>query len=574
MTTPPRLPCVRALLLVSALLSVRAAAAQPQADGPTVALPEFTITENADLPQLEAWSFARAGGFDVLSNAPAADTRRLLADFQKFQQAVRLVWPMPVKPLAASSLILCGRDNKFDAFRPADTPKGDAIVPSLFLRNREQIALVVDLQTEQVTLNDATTLALTGASSVDYQVDHYRQLYREYVLYLLSQGTSRPPAWLEEGLAQIVMDIDLSDRTLIYGKIETYKGEATGGSPLEAAEDDATTASATVGEMPFNVVFQTRKFMPLGAFFAIGHDAPEARTPLGNNLWAKQAYAFVHFCLFGEDLRHKEALVTLVNRLAREPLTEALFKECFKTDYRGMEKQLRGYVLHTRHKYQKYDLKDTDRLAPNSIELADATPAQVGVLKGDALRLAGHPQAAYTEYRDAYRRGSRDPAVLAGIGALDSDPARARKFTDAAAKAGVSRPSVYVTQARLRLDEFRADPGPDGKLTGNQLALVLSPLFKARNLPPPLPETYATIAEAWALSSVAPKPEHLAVLDEGVRQFPRESALLYRVADLYRQAGAAPTATAIAQLGRRFAATPEDQSRFEQLLGQLPPPAK
>jgi len=52
-------------------------------------------------------------------------------------------------------------------------------------------------------------------------------------------------------------------------------------------------------------------------------------------LWAKQAYLFVHFCLFGENLRYQPALSTFVSRLAREPLSEALFQECFRPTTRA-----------------------------------------------------------------------------------------------------------------------------------------------------------------------------------------------------------------------------------------------
>jgi hypothetical protein len=384
----------------------------------------------------------------------------------------------------------------------------------------------------------------------------------------------RPPAWLEEGLAQIIMDIELTDRSLIYGKIDTFRGSATGGSPLEVEETDATVASAVVGEQPFNVVLQRRPFIPLGQFLALSHDSPEARSPLGNNLWAKQAYAFVHFCLFGENLRHRDALIAFVGRLAREPLSEALFKDCFKVGYADMERQLRAYLRFTKHKYQQYTLQPADRLTATAIELGAATPAQIGLVKGDAFRLSGHGEAALNEYLLAYQRGSREPAILAGIGAMQPNPTLARKFTDDAVKAGVTRPSAYVAQARMRLAEFKADPGPDGKLTDRQVSAVLTPLFKARDHPPRLPELYETIAEVWALSSASPKPEHLGVLDEGVRQFPRNSDLLYRTARLYQQAGAAPTAASICQLGLRFTADPAARSRFEELLATLPPAGK
>jgi hypothetical protein len=195
----------------------------------------------------------------------------------------------------------------------------------------------------------------------------------------------------------------------------------------------------------------------------------------------------------------------------------------------------------------------------------------VGLLKGDALRLAGQPGAALAEYRMAYLRGSREPALLAALGQVESDVAVARRHLDDAIKSGTTRPSAYVAQARLRLADFQADPGPDGKLTNTQVAAVLTPLFKARAFAPPLPETYATIAAVWKLSSVAPKPEHLAVLDEGVRRFPRDTDLVIETAELYRAAGATATATAVAQAGLRFATEPSSRARLEQVLASLPP---
>jgi hypothetical protein len=574
MKTPSRLPAARLISVLVLVLGIARAlpgAADVVTEGKTLELPTLTVTEQADLPPVEDWRHTRIAGFEVLSNASEKETQRLLADFHKFQQAVRLVWPANAQRLVSASLLLCGSKDKFDVFLPPGAADGDKIVPSLLLRNREQIAIVVDVQTELVTINDPGALLATGGASAEYQVDHYRQVYREYVHFLLSQGEVRPPAWMEEGLAQIIMDIELTRQSMILGKIDTHKGSAKGGSPLEAAAEDATVANAVVGEQPFNVVLQTRKFIPFDRFLALTHDSPEASSPLGNNLWAKQAYAFVHYCMFGEKLRYKDAIAQFVGRLAREPLSEELFRDCFKVGYADMEKQLRGYLRHTRHQYQQYPLKPADNVAPADILLEPATPAQIGLLKGDALRLAGKSADAQREYQLAYRRGSREPALLAGLGQVDPDPENALKYLNVAIKEGIPSPTAHVALARLRLAAFRAEQGPDGRLTNAQMAGVLSPLFKARSLPPQLPATYETIAEAWALSSVPAKPEHLAVLDEGIRLFPRNHALLYQSALLYRGAGKPETARSIAQLALRYSQDEAQRARFETLLNELPP---
>ncbi|AOS45624.1 hypothetical protein Verru16b_02708 [Lacunisphaera limnophila] len=559
------------LILLSCLARPLVGADDVVTAGETLELPTLTVTEQQDLPPVESWQHTRIADFEVLTNASERETRRLLADFHKFRQAVRLVWPVSAQRVVSASLILCGGKNSFDPFLPAGPARGDQLVPSLLLRNREQIAIVVDLQTQLVAINDPAALLATGGAAAEYQVDHYRQLYREYVHFLLSQSEVRPPAWMEEGLAQTIMDIELTRKTLIFGKIDSYKGSASGGSPLEAAADDATVAGAIVGEQPFNIVLQNRRFIPFARFLAITHDDPEAVSPLGNNLWAKQAYAFVHYCLFGEKLKYKEALVQFVGRLAREPLSEELFRDCFKVGYADMEKQLRAYLRYTRHQYQKYELQDSDLLAPADIALATASPAQIGLIKGDALRLALQPAAAHQEYRLAYRRGSREPALLAGLGQVDPEPENALKYLNVATKEGLPSPTAHAALARLRLDGFKAEQGTDGRLTNAQMAGVLAPLFKARTLPPPLPEVYATIAEAWSLSAVSPKPEHLKVLDEGIRLFPRHSALLYQAAVLYRQAGVPANTRAIAQLALRYPQDETQRARFEALLAELPP---
>jgi hypothetical protein len=566
-----------AVLAVAAVCLVSAQSPnQPPPGGETVNLPVFTVTDSPDLPRPESWRYARVGNFEVLSSASERATRKLMADFGMFTRAISLVWPAPQKPMTTATIILCGRNGKFDVFPPPGATSDDSVVPSVFLRNRDQFTIVVDVETDRIAI-DASKVLSANATSVEYEVDHYKQLYRQYVRYLISQSQARAPAWVEEGLAQIIMDIELDDERLIYGKINSYSGNESGGESADSDGTDPTAASgAVVGEQQFNVALANRKLMPLGEFFAVTADSPEAQSPLGNNLWAKQAYLFVHYCMFGEDLRYQPALATFVSRLAREPLSEALFKECFKTDYKGMQKQLWGYRLHVKHKYQRYALKPEDKLTPESIELRDATIPEAALITGDALRLSGRHDLALAAYRSAYLRGSREPVLLAGMGLAESalnHPERARELLEPAVKAGIRRPYAYVDLARLRLAEAAARPAAGGKLDNAQMAAVLSPRFAARKLPPPLPETYELIAAAWSQSAAAPKPENLAVLDEGIRAFPRNSPLLYNAAQLYHQAGAAPIASSIARLGLRYPADEAAKARFEQLLASLPPPA-
>lgn len=566
------------LLVLSAL--GLAALALPAAESDELfRLPDLTVHGARDLPPPEAWLYGRLeDGTEVLTNASERSSTRLLRDFQIFQQAMEVVWPLPQAPVTpARTIILCGRRDKFSDFIDPDHNAGNIGSTSLFLRDREQAAIVVDLQTTTIMLSGLVDDA--GATTSNFEVDPYKQLYREYVRYQLSQGGSAP-AWLQEGIAQIVMAMEFTPKWIVFGKIDSsgYRPGPVGAAGGDAPEDEEPLGQTSVGDRPFNVALTRRALIPFDKFFAVTADAPVARNPLGNNQWAKQAYAFVHLCLYGRNGRYLPAFTQFIQRLDREPASEALFQECFKKSYKDMLQELRGYISFTDHKYTIFKLKPGGRpLGGEPVTLREATQSEVGRIKGDAQQLAGRTEGALFTYRVAYARGERDPALLASLGQAEAGAGqteRAHTLLETAAKSGLSRPSAHVELARLRLAAAKAKPaGSAGRLDDAQLATVLDPLFKARQLPPALPQTHETIAEAWLAGATPPKPEQLAVLVEGLRLFPSDNPQFYRLAELYLRLGDHANAARVARAGLRLA--PDDQAKatFEQFLAILPPPA-
>lgn len=580
----------RIALVLSPLLLASPLRADVSANptGETLKLPDVTVTGKQDLPPPESWRYGRLeDGTEVLSNASERASIRMLRDFQMFQQALGVAWPSLGNhvPTVARTLILCGRRDKFDDFAPPDSGRPDLGSTSLFVRNREQAAIVVDLQA--TTLNLSGLEDDTGASTTSFEVDPYKQLYREYVRYLLSQDPNRPPPWLQEGISQIVMAMEFTPDWVKLGELNSSAYAAAGpatdptAAPAEPGTgDEDIPAETTVGDRPFNVALRRRPLIPMDKFFAVAADAPEATNPHGNNRWAKQAYGFVHLCLYGENERYKPAFEQFTKRLATEPLTETLFKECFKMSYKDMLLTLRGYIDYTAHKSTIHKRKPgTPKLGGEPVVLREATQAEVGRIKGDAQRLAGRTRDALMSYHDAYLRGERDPVLLAayGIAASETGQAdRALPMLEAAVKApGVRRPTAYIEFARLRLAAAQAKAGPNGSLDEVQVAAVMEPLLKARTIRPPQPGTYVTIAETWLVMATPPKIENFAVLGEGLRLFPRDTALFYAVARLYQRIGETGAAATLAQMGLNLSKDTESRARFQQLLASLPAaPAK
>jgi hypothetical protein len=233
-----------------------------------------------------------------------------------------------------------------------------------------------------------------------------------------------------------------------------------------------------------------------------------------------------------------------------------------------MNLELRGYLDFTDYKSMQYTAKKGQALpdAP-PFTLRDATEAESGRIVGEVLRMGGHTAAAREALITPYMRGEREAPLLAALGLaerIDGKDDRARKFLEAAAKAGVERPRAYLELARLRFDEVRANPAsPEEKLSAAQVVRVLEPLLVARQQRPPMAAVYGLIADVWARSSSSPTREEFAVVIEGVQTFPRNAPLVMQAAMLASLKQFPKEALALAKHGQKIARDHAERSRFE-----------
>ncbi|MEO5959303.1 MAG: hypothetical protein ABIR80_09315, partial [Opitutaceae bacterium] len=274
-----------------------------------------------------------------------------------------------------------------------------------------------------------------------------------------------------------------------------------------------------------------------------------------------------------------------VERAAREPVTEKLFQECFGLDFARAQQQLAAYLPEAMS--EPLVLRPPQRPRLPDYPIRAATELEVARLKGDWERMeiafvkSEFPGLA-PKYLDqtrrtlmrAYDRGNRDPHLLAVLGLCEIDggnDAGARDFLEAAAATKTPlRPRAWIELARLRFAALRA-PGADpaDRLTAEQTSTVLAPLSAAREQSPPLAETYDLLAEVWSASTAKPTRDDLAVLEEGVRYFPRRSELVYRTADLNLRSGFPDAARWQIALGLTFAPDAATRARFEGLRPRL-----
>jgi hypothetical protein len=290
-------------------------------------------------------------------------------------------------------------------------------------------------------------------------------------------------------------------------------------------------------------------------------------------------------CLYGYKGKYQKAFTQFLQRSMREPVTEAMFKECFRfpgrngtvkeMSYNDMLMEIRSYCDMTVYEAKLYKSKEDVILAPKPLELREATQSEIGRIKGETLMIAGHLAKAKAELIAPYVRGERDPYLLASLGLYErshGEPERSRKFLEAAYVGKAKNPEAMLELARLRHADAVAKPAVDGqRFSPAQVASVIEPLVLVRRMPPHLPGLYDLMADTWIRSDARPKREDVVPLVEGAQLFPTRLKLVYQAAMLAAEVNELQAAHALADHGIRLGPDAAVKKRFEDLKATFPP---
>lgn len=527
------------------------------AEAPVVALPPFIVEEATKGPP---WRHATAPGYEILSRCSDAVTRRVVASHQRLHQLLAEVLP-PVLQLQCSlprTLILYDEElqpaasreviarmlqqdsiappDDFPApaggrgFRPLPPARRMSFLPNLRLWDRDGMAVFMIVRREDF---DAENLSLTQ-STVEYLVK--------------SRLPSLPP-WFVSGFLTLYAQMHYAGERLTLDPLEWI-----GSAHTAAVKADPKTAPP---------------LLPLDDFLAL-RLPPAAETPAYDPIkaWQAQAALFVRWGLEADGGAHRAALWKFTDLAAVRGVSEELFAACFGVDFAVAQTQLAAYLPVAVRKSATFRIARA-AAKPAPLALRNATDSEIARLKGDWERLevpyvkkispalaSKYLEQARRTFRRAYDRDSRDPGLLAAMGLCEldaGDEAAAREFLEAAAALGPIRARANCELGRLRLAAARVQPtGAAGQIGADQVAEILRPLFAARADRPPQAEVYETIAEVWAWAAPRATRGHLAVLDEGIRLFPRRSALVLRAAEVNLRHGFTTEAATLLALAERL----------------------
>ena len=544
------------------------------AESKIIALPPFIVEEPT---QRLPWRYAEVADWEVLSSCPERLTRVLVANHLRLHALLgellppalqlrmsekqKLLFvdsaqqpPTSQEVVAAMALTAAEQDRLNDVLMPLDDgrlrrrlpPARYTFLPNLRLWDRDTGVLFAVVRESEF---DPNRVGLTP----------------DYVAYLLQNRLPALPPWFVSGVLTLFSRATFTEDALTLERLDWLS--AVGSAALKPGPE------------------ANRPLLPLAEFFAGELSSSDSAQDVALSLWQDQAALFVRWGISEVDAFRREALWSFVARAAVEPVTEALFQDCFGVDYATAQQQLAAYLPTAMR--DRLALRPTQRPRPPDFPLRPASDGEIARIKGDWERLeiayvtAHFPvllpkyvaQARRTLMR-AYDEGGRDPRLLAVIGLFEVDAGNdrdARPFLEAAGAHTESlRPRAGFELARLRFAALRTQPaGVRSDLTPQQVSEVLVPLLAAREQSPPLAEVYELMAEVLAASSQAPTRPQLAGLEDGVRLFPRRSELVYRTAELNLRHGFTDTARWLITLGMTLASDAATRMRFEALQARV-----
>lgn len=279
--------------------------------------------------QEDEWLRLQAPRFGVISQLEEGSTRRWSVEFDQFIATLQAAFSIDEGALPPLTIVLFENQRAFNPYRPRNEAGEQPDVVGVFgnYGTWSVIGMVATAKRETRTT-----------------------VYHEAVHWFLSADSTSRPTWFEEGFA------------------ETF-------STFEIEDGKGRLGMASQGNLDYLQYFG---MSPLDEFLRASRDDAHKR-----NDYYPQAWAFVHYLLFGNKGAQRGKLVELL-RLQRETDLDSAFATAFGKSYGDMTNELRTYVRGGRYAIAIVDLADrSDEMtvgaaSPASVEFALARLAVIG----------------------------------------------------------------------------------------------------------------------------------------------------------------------------------------------------
>ena len=605
---------------------VEAAASGEVSFGRTVVLPDYVVS--ATRIDRHPWRYGSVPGFEVLTRASEDDTCAFLDALRRGQWLEDQVLPEDWRPQAPVPYTVILDNTDPGTIRRTEMPEHPLAATSpADAFGWERPAASMHFSFFPFNGGDPDTLATnTNLYGVDVSLDR-----ASISLERLRRCAPSLPSWLMAGLVGKQFGLFADGVLLVRGRdTNAITKQAIFRGAMWVSVDETKRLRETIEEVKktkarHEVAAEvTIPFIPLRRLLTDSPGWDEER-PLAES----EAALFVRWGLFGpqkraaQDPAMRRAFLRFVERARREPVTEAIFTECFGMGFAAMERILTAYLKDVIARPETIDLDFTRDLP--ALDLKPATADQIGRILGDWLRMQAEsmrqqepamrgkfleatermltrayeidnglpPDAAPAPPDERTARPAppmpagpvvalpplvvmadriHDPGLLAVFGLYEhdiGDEAKARAFLEKAAKSGVARPRAHVVLSQLRYAEAIAQPsGPNRRLSAAQTGFILEPVRVALQSSFTI-EAYGLMVETLARSEANPLALDLQTILDGVAQFPNNSRLALRAAQLCAQSGNVTRASELIDQSLAFVRDEDTKREFQRLRSSL-----
>jgi tetratricopeptide (TPR) repeat protein len=435
------------------------------------------------------WVKLQAPSFGVISQLDEEETRAWAIEFDQFVGAIHALYSVDRAALPPLTIVLFRQPRDFAPYR-LRTDSGQARVAGFFGNT-----------------GDWSVIGMPGGG----RDDATRQtIYHEAVHWFATLSDEPQPLWFAEGIAEV------------FSTFEIVDGKGRWGGLI----DDNVAQLRSDGLMPMEDLLRASQ--------------DDALHGSGRGRYYPQAWAFVHYLMFGNGGTEMSKLAVFLRELRRTDLDTAV-DTAFGRSYEELTDDLRRYLERGRYGYAEIELRDRS----GEMAVAPASEANVEFALGRLATVGGNLDLARSHADRVIALAPTSPAgyELKAYAAHEAgDVESLAPALDTAVAHGSRESWIYATKAdRLLIDQQR-DSGPLDELLPADTARAAADLYeRALDLRPRNSGAFSGLIMALLNADALTEADSIA-MNAGRIMFPTDGLPLVGQAVTAKSRGDVPTA--------------------------------
>ncbi|MDQ3130046.1 MAG: DUF1570 domain-containing protein [Acidobacteriota bacterium] len=301
----------------------------------------FVFVPQTSASANDVWISVRSENFYLVGNAGEPEMRRAAVKLEQFRHIfTQLFREMNFKSPIPTTVVVFKDDKSFGSFKPMneDGSSRDWVL-GYFLPGK-----------------DVNYIALPVKGDKDIS---FSTIYHEYVHFLIdnSLGRANIPPWFNEGYAEFY-------EQTVFGN-----------------DGKATLGAVNSSHLSF---LRKNGFMPFEKFFAVDYYTLNRQSKEYAVGFYAQAWATMHYLIQADKGARNYRLQLFSEFLMKGKTQTQAFQEAFKTDYAGLEAEVKKYIERKTFEVSLLNI-DKNFVVENQLRTLPLTTAEAKAYQGDLL---------------------------------------------------------------------------------------------------------------------------------------------------------------------------------------------